>query len=259
MKKRLTLFVGIILSLVLVSWGYDGHYAIAEIAQNHLSPSARLAVKNLLGHRTMADVASYADELRSEPAYKATGSLHYVNVPLGYSFDEFSAYIKNDKENNIYKGIAGCINQLKDPASSKSKKQFALEFLIHLVGDSHQHMHVSRPEDKGGNLTSVTFLNAGTNLHSLWDSGLLDHQHINYKNLATTYDNATPAQITRWQNDSVIIWLWESYQISTILYHEAEVNSDFGEIYYEEHMPIVKNRIEKAGIRLAGVLNSIYQ
>ena len=259
MKNRLILLAGIIVSLTFVSWGYDGHYAIAEIAQNHLSPSALVALKNLLGHKKMADVASYADELRSDPAYKATGSLHYVNVPLGYTFDEFSAFVKNDNENNIYKGITGCINQLQDPAASKSKKQFALEFLIHLVGDSHQPMHVSRPEDKGGNLTSVTFLNAGTNLHSLWDSGLLEHQHIPYKNIAANYDNATPAQITKWQNDSIMIWLWESYQITSILYHEAEVNPDFGDIYCDEHMPIVKNRIEKAGIRLAGVLNAIYQ
>ncbi len=259
MKRYFSIAAGIILSLVLVSWGYEGHYVVAEIAQRHLSPNAQTAVKNILGHKTMADVASYADELRSDPAYKATGALHFLNIPLGYTFEQFSAFVKNDRNQNIYSGLVGCINTLKDPAAGKSKKAFALEFLIHLAGDSHQPMHVSRAEDKGGNTISVTFLGTGTSLHSLWDSGLIDHQKINYKKLAEKYDDATPEQIKKWQSDSIMIWLWESYQITTILYQEAAANPDFDETYYEEHMPIIKNRIEKAGIRLAGVLNDIYK
>jgi len=259
MKKPLCLFVGLVLSFILVSWGYDGHYAVGAIANNHLSPNAQAAVKNLLGHKSMADVASYADELRSDPGYKSTGEFHFVNIPLGLNYEQFSAYVKSDSRENIYKGIIGFMHQLQDPKTNKSTKEFALEFLIHLVGDAHQPMHISRVEDKGGNSTSVTFLNGGTNLHSLWDSGLLFHQHINYKDLAAKYDTATPEQIQQWQSDNVMIWLWESYQITTILYKEAADNPNFDETYYQEHIPIVKNRIEKAGIRLAGLLNDIYK
>ena len=55
-----------------------------------------------------------------------------------------------------------------------------------------------------------------------------------------------------------MIWLWESYQISTILYQEAAENPNFDEEYYKTHLPVLQSRIEKGGIRLAGVLNSIF-
>jgi hypothetical protein len=259
MKKLTSITFGLILCLVLISWGYEGHYAVADIAGRHLTPNAQAAVMNLLGHKTMADVSSYADDLRSDPAYASTKDLHFLNIPMGYTYEQFSDYIKNSRTQNVYTGIVGCINELKDPKSSKSKKVFSLELLIHFVGDCHQPMHVSRAEDKGGNATSVTFLGGGTNLHSLWDSGLIEHQKINYKDLAAKYDDATAVQIKQWQSDNIMKWLWESYQITTILYQEAATNPNFDEKYYQDHIPLIKSRIEKAGIRLAGVLNDIYK
>jgi S1/P1 Nuclease len=259
MKKHLLAVLGLILSLALVSWGYEGHYAVGAIAENHLNANAKAAVKALLGHETMADVASYADDLRSNPAFAASKDLHYLNIPLGYSYPEFTNYIKNSLYGNVYTGIASCINTLKDPKSGKREKELALELLVHFVGDCHQPMHVSRVEDKGGNNIIVNFLGSNTNLHGLWDYGLIQHEKIPYKDLAAKYDDATPGQIAKWQNDNVMTWLWESYQITTILYQEAADNPNFDEKYYQDHIPIVKNRIEKAGIRLAGVLNDIYR
>lgn len=258
MKNHLSLICAALLCLTLVSWGYEGHYAVAEIAEKHLSDNAKTGVKNLLGRQTMAAVSSFADDLRNEPEYKGTAGYHYINVPAGLSFDQFADFVKNDKEKNIYSGLLGCISTLKKPTATKAQKAFALEFLIHLVGDAHQPMHVSRAEDKGGNSVTVNFVGSNTSLHGLWDSGLIDHQRIPYKTLGDKYDTATPEQIKKWQADSVMVWLWESYQISAILYHEAEDNTNFDELYYEQHIPVVKNRIEKAGIRLAGILNSIY-
>src|ERR1700744_2336083 len=159
MKNLLRFCVALLLGITLISWGYDGHYAVADIAQRHLTPEAQQAVKDLLGRKSMADVSSYADDIRQDPAYKSTGDFHFLNVPLGYTFEQFTAYIRNDPKQNIYTGISGFVHELEDPKSSKSKKEFALEFIIHLVGDAHQPMHVSRAQDKGGNTTSVTFLN----------------------------------------------------------------------------------------------------
>jgi len=121
-------------------------------------------------------------------------------------------------------------------------------------------MHVSHAEDKGGNSIQVTFEGNDTNLHSLWDSGLLEKQGLSYDKLADEFDHATSAQITKWQSDPVIIWAWESYQVSFILYTEVEASESksFDKDYYDAHMPVVQSRIEKAGIRLAGLLNGIY-
>jgi hypothetical protein len=266
MKKYTLLSIGLILSFALISWGYEGHYVVAAIAENHLTPNAKAAVKELLGKETLADVSSYADEIKSDPSYDYTKPWHYINLPLGMDYSQFQKYVLTDKEPNIYSNLLIDIEGLKHPENLKAEsykqrlaQQYRLKLIVHLVGDAHQPMHVSRAEDKGGNATSVTFLGGGTNLHSLWDSGLLDHQKTNYKDLAAKYDDATPEQIKKWQSDNVMVWLWESYQITTILYKEAADNPNFDEKYYQDHLPILKSRIEKAGIRLAGILNDIYK
>ena len=159
---------------------------------------------------------------------------------------------------NVYKMVLVYEKQLKNPDASRSQKAVAIKFLVHFIGDLHQPMHVSNAADKGGNQIPVKFNGMNDNLHSLWDSGLIDRQGLGYKQMAIVYDTATPAQITKWQHDDVMIWLWESYQISTILYDEAAKNPDIDDAYYNTHLPVLEKQIEKAGIRLAGVLNGIF-
>ena len=127
--------------------------------------------------------------------------------------------------------------------------------MIHLVGDAHQPMHVSRKEDKGGNTIQVRFDNKGTNLHSLWDSKLIDHEGLSEQDIARNYDVATLAQIKQWQADSPMEWLWESYQISSELYGLAKPGQAIDEAYYQKYIQVTHKPIDQAGIRLAGELN----
>jgi hypothetical protein len=259
MKKYL--FTGIICvcALTLISWGVIGHRAVAKIAENHLTPKTQEAIKLLLGRQTLPDISTWADEIRSSvPQYKYTGAWHFIDVPSGYDFEQFSTAVKTMKEDNAYKIIIRCVNDLRDPNKSKSDKVIALKFLVHIVGDLHQPMHVSHAEDRGGNNIAVTFDGTSDNLHALWDSGLIEHEGLGYQKMATTYDTATPEEIKKWQSDEVMVWAWESYQISSILYKEAAENPTFEDDYYQSHMPVLQKRIEKGGIRLAGLLNMIF-
>jgi len=258
MKKCFFLCLLAISVLALVSWGVTGHKAVGQIAENHLTPTTKLAIKKLLGSESLADVSNYADEIRSDARYKYTGAWHFANLAPGLTFDEFSNQLKNMKEDNVYKMVYRFGFDLKDPDKSKTQKAFALKFLVHFIGDLHQPMHVSNKEDRGGNDIKVSFMGDFYNLHGLWDSGLIEHQGLTYKEMATNYDTATPAEIKKWQSDDPMVWLWESYQISTILYQEAAADPKFEEDYYKSHIPVLEKRIEKGGIRLAGVLNSIF-
>jgi hypothetical protein len=89
---------------------------------------------------------------------------------------------------------------------------------------------------------------------------MLEHAGLNAEQLAGKFDHATETQIQKWQADPQIMWAWESYQISSQLYGEIDKLNErtIDDAYYQAHIPIVENRIEKAGIRLAGVLNSIF-
>ena len=52
--------------------------------------------------------------------------------------------------------------------------------MIHLVGDIHQPLHVGRAEDRGGNDIRVNFFDKKSNLHSVWDSDMINNYRISY-------------------------------------------------------------------------------
>jgi len=110
MKNRALSLLTVILMLALVSWGGVGHKTVATIAENHLTPAAKSSIKALLGDQSIADIASWADEVRNTPEYKQTGPWHYINLPLGLSYDEFKSRVENMLEANVYSAL---VNQLK--------------------------------------------------------------------------------------------------------------------------------------------------
>jgi hypothetical protein len=238
-----------------------GHRTIGRIAENHLSPNAKAGVRSLLGDETLADVAPWADEVRNQPEFRATGSWHFLNLPLGLSYSEFQKTVEGMTQENIYSALLKQERVIADKGSSREKKVEALKFIVHFVGDLHQPMHVSREVDKGGNTIQLNYEGQGTNLHSLWDTRLLQHEGLTYEELAVKYDHASPAEIRQWQGDPLMKWLWESYEISTKIYGEVDAmkGRSIDERYYQAHIGIIQMRIEQAGIRLAGVLNTLFK
>lgn len=263
MNKRKLFVIPVLplLCLFLLSWGVTGHRTIGKIAENHLSARAKAAIQELLGNQSLADVSTWADEVRSQPEYKKTGSWHYLNLPLGLSYPEFEKQVKGMTEENVYSALQKCERDLLDKGTTRAQKTEALKFIVHFVGDLHQPMHVSRAEDKGGNTIQLNYEGKGLNLHSLWDTYLLEHQGLGYEQLAEKYSVVSAQQIKQWQSDPLIKWIWESYEISSQLYAEVDrMNGrSIDEAYYKAHIGIIGERIQKAGIRLAGVLNELFQ
>ena len=259
--RKLSLSVLILVAAALLSWGVTGHRTVGKIAENHLSPQAKAAVRELLGDTTLADVSTWPDEVRSQPAYRHTAPWHYLDLPLGLSFSDFDARVKGMTQENVYSALQQQEQLLGSTGSTRREKIEALKFVVHFVGDLHQPMHVSREEDKGGNTIQLNYDGNGTNLHALWDSKLIEHQGLTYEQMASAYDHATAAQIKEWQSDPLMQWLWESYQASTKLYAEVDAMKTraIDDSYYQAHIAIIQDRIEKAGIRLAGVLNGIFK
>jgi hypothetical protein len=246
-------------SFMLISWGVVGHRAIGKIAENHLTPKAKAAVEKLLGTESLAMVSTYPDEIRSYQQYAYTAPWHYVNLPDGLTYEAFSTQLKALDKPNVYKALLNCVADLKDPAKTNEEKVFALKFLVHLVGDLHQPMHTGHSEDSGGNAVKVKLMRKESNLHGLWDSGLIDYAGMSYNELAASCDHTSTQEAKQWQKEDVVKWTHESYEISRQLYAEAAQNPEFDYNYYPKHADIVKKRIAQAGIRLAGILNEIYK
>jgi len=258
MKKLISLPLAIIVVLLFASWGKTGHFAVGRIAEKHLSEKAKAGIRELIGDTSLAEISVYADELRMQDAYKYTTPFHYINLPLGLSRDKFNTTVVEQTQSNVYSALSKFSLDLIEPDKSHEEKVTALKMIVHLVGDLHQPMHVSRAEDQGGNTIMVSFLGKPGNLHGLWDSELIEHTGLNDIELAKKVDHANDSQISAWQQDDILTWMYESYQASSQLYRDAKKTPDFNEAYYRSHMPLVESRLEKAGIRLAGILNEAF-
>ena len=242
------------------AWGVEGHRAIGLIAEHYLTPKARAGIEAIAGTQTLAMVSTLPDEMRYLPEFKDTAPVHYVNTAAGLGHDQYLAAVKGQTTPNAYNALLANLAILKDPAKSRAERAQALDFVVHIVGDVHQPMHTGRAEDKGGNDIKMTYRGKDTNLHSLWDSGLLDYQGLTWTEMGNQYSVIPSAQRKQWEaTTDPAEWLWESYQISGKLYDEAAQNPNPDYRYYPAHADELKMRLQEAGVRLAAVLNAAFK
>ena len=90
--KKTIYFIAI--AIFLLSWGVTGHRTVGKIAEKHLTPAAKAAVQELLGSESLADVSTWADEVRGQAEYRQTGPWHYINLPLGLNYTEFQQRVE---------------------------------------------------------------------------------------------------------------------------------------------------------------------
>src|SRR3954471_18777932 len=107
--KKLFIFCLIGLSIVLISWGFKGHRAIATIAQKHLTSNTAYVVSAYLKGEVMPDVATWADENKD----RKTAPWHFLNLPLGLSHEAFVQTV-SQSDNNVYTAILKTEATLKD-------------------------------------------------------------------------------------------------------------------------------------------------
>lgn len=270
------------------AWGPTGHRVVAEIAQRHLTRGARAKVSRLLGGRTLADVANWPDELRSDPRFDKYKALHFATVPDGVAsyrdaekapcgdlvvaIDAFTAFLRTGSREALYKvkaltdksdGTAkgACNPQETDPITSET----SLRFLVHLMGDLHQPLHVGGT-DLGGNKVSVDWMDHWkTNLHSTWDDEMVDFERFDYIQYARFLDHASKADQARWLTGDTISYADEAVAMRPNLYlfpDDSGTSSDVHKISYKytgAQRDRMREQLLKGGLRLARVLNAIFK
>ena len=248
----------LVLPIPCFGWGEDGHRIVATLAAAWLTPQAKTAVDELLEGKSLADVSTWADEIKSDSAYRWASSLHYANVaPEADSFD-----LARDCPANgcVVSAIFKYTQVLQDGQAGTADKTEALEFLVHFVGDVHQPLHVARAHDKGGNDIKVEFFNNRTNLHGVWDSELIRRTKRPWSAYATELRQAiSSGPFMDWYGVSdPAVWATESYQFALSHAYAIPKDGQLGQEYFDRCIPVVDQRLSMAGVRLAGLLNGIF-
>jgi nuclease S1 len=244
-------FVLVELAVPAFAWGPTGHRAIGRIAERHLTPEAARAVAALLAPEQLAYVSTWADEIRSEPAWAKSEAWHYVTIPDGQTYDT----AEKSPNGDVIEAIFRFEKVLADRGAPEPARVEALKWLAHLVGDVHQPLHVGRGDDRGGNDTVVLWFGEPTNLHSVWDAKLIESSQLSFTELVELVDHPTPAELHDWQASGPRDWARESQELRTSCYEIGDRRLSYR--YVHDHWPQVQRRLLQAGVRLAGELNRI--
>ncbi|GAB5381364.1 MAG: S1/P1 nuclease [Aliiglaciecola sp.] len=259
-KKRFSAFVKLsaatlllVITTDVLAWGQIGHRVTGELAEQYLTTEAKTKIAQLYPDMSLAEISTHADEMRSNPSefwQKTANPWHYVTVPEGNLYDvEQHAPEVGD----AYTALTSFTATLKSDTSSDADKRLALHFIVHIIGDLHQPFHAGDGTDRGGNDVKLEFFWEDSNLHRVWDSGLIDRQKLSYTEWTKWLGRKiTPEMAAKWRTTDPKIWIKESIDFRTGLYPEGDRISWS---YQYESLPIVKARLQMAGIRIAAYLN----
>lgn len=239
------------------AWGKLGHRASGRIAESLLTPNAKAAVRDLLEPgESLADASTWADEVRRDR--KESAPWHYVNVSI--TLERYDPMFCPPK-GCVVSAIAAMRATLGDPLSTKIQKREALRYLAHFVQDLHQPVHVGHRDDRGGNDLQVQFFGKGSNLHRVWDSGILEQYSRDEASWSKDLESlATVENVKAWCRGTVEDWATESLLAAKIAYRGGALKTGekLGEEYQAMALPIARERLAKASARLASILNGIY-
>jgi hypothetical protein len=237
-------------------WGPEGHRLVARIAMARLDSTATAAAARLLNGQSLADVSSWPDQIRSERP--ATGPWHYIDISI---LD--SSYVPSrdcPPEGCIITALQQQMDLLADRTRSDSVRREALMWVVHLMGDLSQPLHVGERGDRGGNDVKLTFLGRPTNLHALWDSGLLDAFGWTEDQVYTDLMRqiAARADIKQVEGGTIVSWAMESHDLSRdVVYRNLPASLTVDGNYRDQVRVTVMDQLLRGGVRLAAVLNRI--
>jgi nuclease S1 len=276
LQSPLILLCLLLTPLQVFAWGKVGHEIVGDLALRQINPKAQTEVNRLLANEpvpTLAGVSDWADDLReSDPELaKKTGRWHYVNFPRGGSCDYVPA--RDCADGNC---VVGAINKnftiLADKNRSDKERAEALKFLVHFVGDVHQPFHAGYGDDRGGNNFQISYQgklwkkivnpdpNAyqpkGWNMHSVWDSMIIESKTRNAKTYADILWKQSPLAFdeTKRSDRPAVEWALQSCKILRDENPYPKKNI-IGDDYLNKYRPVSERRLREAGARLAAMIN----
>lgn len=269
-------------NLLAFTWGANGHRIVAHICETHLSESAKSELKDILGKEYLAEIANWPDYIKSEKGWDFAKPWHYMTVHGDQTVAEAMMQSeKTEKIDNVIEGIElmkdilegdqkaidlfqGLMDKNKVKPLAGSIKATAFAFLIHFIGDIHQPMHCGKNRDLGGNKIKVLFFDKEANVHSVWDSHIVEKEYLSYTEFARFVEKHCHKIKSECESDGIFTWAEESIElreeIYDTLYDYTDRDTglpDFSYKYQHYYLPKVEERLAAAGYRAAKMINNL--
>jgi len=227
------------------------------VAEDRLTPQTRKAVRKILLGAPLVTAALFADEYRV--THQETFRWHFVDIPFDASgYDETRDCEVLTNGDCIIHAIDRAKAVIKDPKAKPFDRADALKYLVHFVGDLHQPFHaIERNGDEGGNKVKVKFFDDDdTNLHSVWDSGLILHTERPAEDYAALLKQQLAGMNESvWRTGTTVDWALESHAAGKLAY--VDNHAVLGQAYQDAQIVVVDKRLALAAARLAWILEEI--
>ena len=283
MRRLVVLLALYLLPHLAFAWGANGHRIVAQLCYDNLSAEARQRVDAALGDNYLAQISTWPDYVRAETGWDFASPWHYMTVQPDQDVPDVARQTGEDPAvNDVREAIAFMSDVLRGDTDARQRltdlmeennaeplagslDATALAFLIHFVGDVHQPMHVGKNRDLGGNKIEVLYFGERYNLHSVWDTRIIEQERLSYTEFADFVAMHTRDRKDEWSDDAPDEWMRESVvlreQIYNTLYDQTDRESglpSFGYDYQHDYLPLVEERLGAAGYRAAALLNEIF-
>ena len=249
------------------AWGPLGHRISAQIAEDNIDGRTRAEIAEILGHEGMPEAGTWPDEQRSnpDPFWQSEASpFHYVTLPQGVAVADLAHPPEGDAATALERFTA----VLRDDNASREDKALALRFVIHLVSDLHMPLHAGNGTDRGGNDFVVDWFDEQTNLHWVWDEGMILRQQLSYSEYAARLEaRTTNAQTVAWWDADPATWIAESADLRDRIYPATSEEAGMGTFdasaflryqYNWQWTPVMEERLMQSGVRLAAYLDWVF-
>ena len=196
----LNLFV---LVTAVAGWSNVSHEIIASVAAQRLSPLAATFVSSAFDladptqvASTMVTVSTWADTAESSRLFPSSDQWHYYNAPK-----DSPGYADHPCGHECL--VSALVEQTRIAVTAPAPRdaEYALRFLIHLLGDAHQPLHSGRDADRGGTNICVSFpldeqkrldKNGWSSLHLAWDLSIPQFASLKYRDVYAAAEVVLP-------------------------------------------------------------------
>lgn len=262
MKRTIALAVcALIAAAPSFGWGRLGHATVAKIAENNLTKTTRKALDEYLHGESIVEYASYADDYKSQLFMEGKRGFahtyyvdennqpyHYVTTPEGkpinncvYVIDEFA------------KDLQAHAKDMPD-----SLRWLKIVLIVHFVGDMHCPEHVRYPADNTIGYYNVIFRGEELRYHTFWDDHALSVKYPwSFSDVAYLFDRLPQKQIDEIVKGTPYDWGKDNADNCWYI-HEVEPGTTLSADFLNEAKLLAKSQIQKAGYRLAHLLNKTF-
>ena len=236
-----------------LAWGAAGHRQVCELAWDELQTAAAREIRAALAVQTREAFAARCQ-------HEHTAASDVMGLPAGARELDLARDCPAARSCPV-REIERAFAQIEMRSGDLAE---AILRLAHFTAEVHQPLSVGYAADRNGQDIPATFMGRATNMYAIWSEALVAAPRPPRPALDTGFELRLITNFLerpRWVATPPLAWATESYWIMRTPatgYVGNPGGLAFDEVFVAQNKLTVMDQLEKAGIRLAHLLNRAF-